>query len=116
MQLPQIFGILIGVCFIFMGVLVKRHFSKNVNKTLSGVLLSIAIFIGITSILQNLLYSYSTTWTWRGVVMIWGDFLGTALVPIFLGLLGLFYKPNRTAGYVAALVIFFFLVRLGSEN
>ena len=114
MQPPQLLGIFIGVCLILLGVLAKRHVSRNNKKTLGGVLLVIAIFVGSTSILQNLWFPYLASWSWRGVFMIWAGLLGTALVPITLGSLGLLYKPNRTAGYIVALVIFFFLVRQGS--
>lgn len=114
MQPPQFLGIILGICSIIFGVLAKRYFVKFDRKTLAGTIFVTAVFIGIASIIQNLIYSYVPTWSWHGVVMIWADFLGTAIASILFGCLGLLCKPNRVAGYTVALIIAIFLIRQGN--
>lgn len=114
MQQPQLLGIFFGVVCILAGYISRNWLLKRKKQTLAGVLFVISLFLGGAAILQNLLYSYTSTWSWRGVLMIWGDMFGAALAPIILGCLGLLYKPNRVAGYTIALIVFFLLILLGS--
>lgn len=112
MQQPQILGILIGLFSIFVGYIARKLANKHGKDTLGGTSFTIAAFIGVTSIMQNLLFAYANSWSWLGVFMIWTEFFGAALVPIALGFIGLLYKPNRSIGYAFALVVVFIILKL----
>lgn len=114
MQTPQLLGILIGVGIVGVGLIFKRLLIHKGKRTAGSLIFLIFSYLGLTSALQNAIFSYSPSWSWDGVFLVWSEFFGKALVPVTLAFLGFFYRSNKIAGYLVALIIFTFLLMVGN--
>ena len=114
MQTPQITGISIGFCLIATGWLLRKILTSKGRLTAGGVLFTILGYLGALSVFQNLLFQYPATWSWEGVLLVWTEFFGKSITPIAFAFIGFLYRPNKVAGYVAALITFTVLMMTGS--
>lgn len=114
MQAPQLIGIVIGFGLVGLG-LFFRHLLMGKEKHTAGNLVFVILgYVGLLSALQNVFFSYGSSWNWDGVFIVWSEFFGKTLVPVALAFFGFFYRANKLIGYVVTLTAFTVLMMVGS--
>lgn len=115
MQAPQVLGILIGFFLVVAGWFFRRFLVLKEKHTTGGIFFAILAYLGVLSVLQNAIFSYAPTWNWEGVFAVWAGLFGKALVPITFAFLGFFYRSDKVAGYIVALIAITMLGMAGSS-
>lgn len=110
MQIAQGAGVTVGLLFIVIGFLARKHFKEKSRPVAAGVSMAILVYYGFLMVFQNLLFEYPATATWEGLIAVWTRLLGGWSAPVIFAFLGFFYKRDKVAGYVACLLGFSLLI------